>query len=141
MGYHRRNMGGSNKEARREQQKKVQDQLGVLQQMLEATSITKEHRSGEGPSMGPRREVESVQSTLTQLTIGHRTLQIETDALEFPMGELQEKVNALGYLNIVVSRIPMQRLQDLQAHLLQEIKTKGEERSDNFFNVSHNKSH
>jgi hypothetical protein len=43
------------------------------------------------------------------------------------MGELQEKVNALGYLNIVISRMPMQRLQDLQEGLLQEMKNRGEE--------------
>jgi hypothetical protein len=110
-----------------EQQKKVQDQSGELQQMLEATSIAKEHKSREGPSTGLRREVGNVQSTLTQLTVGHRTLQIEIDVLELPMGELHGKVNALGYLNIVISRIPMHRLQYLQAHLLQEIKTKGEE--------------
>jgi hypothetical protein len=29
------------------------------------------------------------------------------------MGELQEQVNVLGYLNLVVSRIPIEGLQDL----------------------------
>jgi hypothetical protein len=58
----------------------------------------------------PRREAKSAMSPLTQLTLGHRTLLIETNAVEFPMGELQENFNALGYLNIVVSRMPMQRL-------------------------------
>jgi hypothetical protein len=81
--------------------------------MLEVTRITKEHRSGEGPSMGKRREIGSTQSALTQLTVGNRTLYIETDALELPMDELQDKLNALGYINIVVSRIPFSRLQDL----------------------------
>jgi hypothetical protein len=42
---------------------------------------------------------------LTQLATGHRTLHIETDALEFPTSELKEQVNALGHLNIVVSRM------------------------------------
>jgi hypothetical protein len=33
---------------------------------------------------------------LTQLTIGHRTLQIETDALEFPMGEVTGESKCIG---------------------------------------------
>jgi hypothetical protein len=41
--------------------------------------------------------------------------------------KLQEKVNALGHLNIVISRMSMQRLQDLQAGLVQEMRNRGEE--------------
>jgi hypothetical protein len=81
--------------------------------MLQETSIMKENMSREGLSMGPRREVGSTKPSLTQLTIGNITLQIKMDAVEFPMGELQEKVNTLGHLNIVISRIPMCKLQDL----------------------------
>jgi hypothetical protein len=44
--------------------------------------------SGEGPSTRLRREETNIKLAMTQLTIGHRTLQIEIDALEFPMGEL-----------------------------------------------------
>jgi hypothetical protein len=43
------------------------------------------------------------------------------------MGELQEQVNALSYLNIVVSWMSMQRLQDLKAGLVQEMRDKGDE--------------
>jgi hypothetical protein len=43
------------------------------------------------------------------------------------MGELQEQVNALGHLNIVVLRISMQKLQDLKAEKVQEIRNRGEE--------------
>jgi predicted nucleic acid-binding Zn-ribbon protein len=68
-----------------------------------------------------------MQSTLTQLTLGHKTLQIETDTLEFPVGELHEQINALGHLKIVISRMSMQKLQDLQAGLVQEIRNIGEE--------------
>jgi hypothetical protein len=50
-----------------------------------------------------------MQMTLTQLSGEHRTIQIEADALEFPVGELQEKIKALGQLNIVISRLPIQR--------------------------------
>jgi hypothetical protein len=65
--------------------------------------------------------------SLTQLAVGHRTLQIEMDTLEFPMSELKEQVNALGHLNIVVSRMSIQILQDLQIGILQEIKSRGDE--------------
>jgi hypothetical protein len=42
------------------------------------------------------------------------------------MTELQQQVNALGHLNLVVSRLSMRRLQDLQVGLLQEIQNRGE---------------
>jgi hypothetical protein len=61
------------------------------------------------------------------VTLGHKTLQIETNALEFPVGELHEQVNALGHMKIVVSRMSMQKLQDLQGGLVKEIKNRGEE--------------
>jgi len=64
---------------------------------------------------------------LTKLESKHQTLHIETDALEFPMSELKEQVNALGHLDLVVSRIPIHILQDLQMGLLQDIKSRGEE--------------
>jgi hypothetical protein len=44
-----------------------------------------------------------VHLVITQLAAGHRTLHIETDALEFTKSELKEWVNALGHINIVVS--------------------------------------
>jgi hypothetical protein len=56
--------------------------------MMETRSITKQHRFKEGSSTLPRREVEIVQPSLAQLTIWHITLQIEADALKFPVGEL-----------------------------------------------------
>jgi exonuclease VII large subunit len=43
------------------------------------------------------------------------------------VGELHEQVNALGHLKIVISRMSMQKLQDLQAGLVQEIRNRGEE--------------
>jgi len=101
--------------------------LGILQQMLEAAKLTKKHMFIEEPSTGPRRQEESVQPTLTPLTLGHKTLQIETNTLDLSMGKLHEKINALGHLNIIISRIPMQQLQYLQAGLVKEIRNRGEE--------------
>jgi hypothetical protein len=87
---------------------------------MTSIGLGKDHQQGQGEKQ------KSTQPTLTQLTIGHMTLHIETDVLEFPMGELQEKVNALGHLNIVVSRMSMQKLQYLQAGLVQEIRNREE---------------
>jgi hypothetical protein len=101
--------------------------LAILQQMLEAANMTMENRSSEEPSARPRREAESVHWALTQVTLGHITLQIETDAIYFPMGELHEKLNVLGHVEIVISRMSMKKLQDLQEGLVQEIKNRGEE--------------
>jgi DNA repair exonuclease SbcCD ATPase subunit len=42
------------------------------------------------------------------------------------VGELQEKIKVLGQLNIVISKLPIQRLQDLQEELVQEIKNRGD---------------
>jgi alkyl hydroperoxide reductase subunit AhpF len=57
-----------------EQQQKLQDLLEALQQMLKATSITKERRDEKGKSMILGKEAKSVQSVLTQLAVGHRIL-------------------------------------------------------------------
>jgi len=100
--------------------------LGILQRILETTCIKKEHRSGGGPSTRPRTEEDSVKSALTWLTREHRTIQIDLYALEFPVGKLQEQIKALGQLNIVLSKIPIQILQDLQTQLVQEIKNGGD---------------
>jgi hypothetical protein len=48
-------------------------------------------------------------------------LYIEIDGLEFSIAELKQQVNALGNLSPIVSRLSMQRLQDLQAGVLKEI--------------------
>jgi hypothetical protein len=80
--------------------------------MLEAANLTKDHMSREEPETRLRREEESTQSAMT---LGHRTLKIHMDALELPMGELHEQVNMFGHLNIVVSRLSMRNLLDLQA--------------------------
>jgi hypothetical protein len=53
-------------------------------------------------------------------------LELDTNAVEPPMTELQQHVNTLEKLNLVVSRLPMQRIQDLQVGLLQEIHNRGE---------------
>jgi hypothetical protein len=120
-------MGGSNKEERRE----TKESAGSTGSTPTDVGSNKHHERAEDRGRtihgAKERRRKCAQLALTQLTIGHRTLQIETDALEFPMGELQEQVNVLGYLNIVVSRMPMQRLQDLQEGLLQEMKNRGEE--------------
>jgi len=86
--------------------------------MMQETSIMKENMSREGQSMGLSREVGSTKPSLTQLTVGNITFKIEMDAVEFPMGELQEKVNTLGHLNIVISRIPMHKIQNILQHIL-----------------------
>jgi hypothetical protein len=52
-----RRVMGKIKKKQEEQQKKVQDKLGVLQHMLEDVNLMKEHRSGEEPLIGTRREV------------------------------------------------------------------------------------
>jgi hypothetical protein len=48
-----------------EQKKNVQDQLGILQQILETTCVKKEHGSGGRPSTGPRIEADNTQLVLT----------------------------------------------------------------------------
>jgi hypothetical protein len=68
-----------------------------------------------------------VHLVLTHLAVRHRTLPIEVDTLNFPTSELKEQVNALGHMNIVISRIPIQILQYFQMGLLQEIKSRGYE--------------
>jgi len=87
----------------------------------------KEQILGGGPSIGQGTESKSVQSTLMQIIGEHRTLQIEADALYFPRGELKEKIKALDQLNIVMSKLPIQRLQYLQEELVQKINNRGEE--------------
>jgi hypothetical protein len=62
-----------------------------------------------------------VHLALTQLAAEHIKIHIEMDELEFPTSELKEHVNVQGHLNIVVLRMLIQILQDLQIHLLQEI--------------------
>jgi hypothetical protein len=121
------NMGGSNKEARRETKESAGSTGSTPVDVGSSQHHEREEDWGRTIHGAKERTRKHAQTTLTQLTIGHRTLQIEADALEFPMGELQEKINALGHLNIVVSKMPMQRLQDLQAGLLQEMKNRGEE--------------
>jgi hypothetical protein len=61
-----------------------------------------ENKSKEGPSRRPRIEEKIVHMALTQLEIGNRTLQIEAEVLYFSVGELHEKINALGHINIVI---------------------------------------
>jgi hypothetical protein len=94
---------------------------------LEVANLTKEHRSSAKLSTGKRREAESVHMSLTQLTLGYKTLHNQRDALEFPVSELREKLNSLSHLKIVVSSMSMKKLQDLQEGMVQEIRNKGEE--------------
>jgi hypothetical protein len=46
--------------------------------------------------------------------------------LEFLVGTLQEQIKSLGKLNIVISRLPIQRFQELQVELVQEINHRGD---------------
>jgi hypothetical protein len=68
-----------------------------------------------------------VHSVLNWLTTEKKILQLEIDVLEMLTVELKQQVNSLGHLNLVVSRMPIEILQDLQTCLLQAIKNKGEE--------------
>jgi hypothetical protein len=49
-------------------------------------------------------------------------LQIEIDAIEFPMPELQEQMKTMSHLNILVSQMPIHILQILQIGILHEIR-------------------
>jgi hypothetical protein len=105
-----------------EQHQKVQDQLMMIQQLLETVRITPERGSGEGPSMSPIEEAGTTTPFLSKLAVGHRVLEIVSDAVEFPMQELQEKVRALSHLDLVISRMPTIVLQSLHIGIMQEIR-------------------
>jgi hypothetical protein len=70
--------------------------------------------------------VDDTHLALAQLTGTHKTIQIEVDALELLVGELQEQIQELGQLNIIISKFPIQRLHDLQVEMVQEITNKGD---------------
>jgi hypothetical protein len=101
--------------------------LATLQQIFEKTSIKKECHKEGGTTTILVEEVETAHPILTKLATGHITLQIETDAIEFPTTELQEQVKEIIYLNIVVSRLLTHILQSLQMGMLHEIRIRGEE--------------
>jgi hypothetical protein len=58
-------------------QKKVQDQLGVLQQLLETTCIVKDPKTGDDPSTTQRTVEASAQEALIQPSGEHHTIQLE----------------------------------------------------------------
>jgi hypothetical protein len=91
-----------------EQHQKVQDQLITIQQLLETVKIAPEKGSGEGPSMSLIEEARTTNPFLSELAVGCRVLEIETDAVEFPTPELQEQMKTLSHLNILVSQMPIQ---------------------------------
>jgi hypothetical protein len=109
-----------------DQQKKVQDQLGVLQQLLETTCIVKDPKTGDDPSTTQRTVEASAQEALIQPSGEHHTIHLEAVTLELPVGELQEQIAALGQLSLVISRLPIQRVEELQAQLVQEIRHRGD---------------
>jgi hypothetical protein len=91
MGCHRRNMGGSNKEERRETKESAGSTGSTPTDVGNNEHHQRDRRDEEGQSMIPGKEAESAQPVLTQLAVGHRILQLETDALELLMVELQQQ--------------------------------------------------
>jgi hypothetical protein len=67
-------------------------------------------------------EVKAANPFLTQLATGYRSLQIETDKIEFPMEEIQVQMNIVSHLNILVSQMPIHILQILQIGIFHEIE-------------------
>jgi hypothetical protein len=73
-----------------ERQKKVQDQLGVLQEILETKCIVEYPKIGDDPSTTQRAAEANAQEALIQPSGEHHTIQLEVATLELPAGELQE---------------------------------------------------
>jgi hypothetical protein len=77
---------------------------------------------GGQPSTSSVEEAHIVHPVLTELAVGCRMLQIEIDAIEFPMPELQEQMKTMSHLNILVSWIPIHILQILKIGIFHEIR-------------------
>jgi hypothetical protein len=111
--YSTEDMWGEAATKNEDHQKKVQDQLGILQQLLETTCMVKYLKIGNNPSITHRTVKVSAHEALIQPSGEYHTIHLEATSLDFSVGEVQEQLVALGQLNIVASTLPIQRIEEL----------------------------
>jgi hypothetical protein len=93
-----------------------------MKKLLETTCVVKDPKVGDGPSIEQRTVEVGAQKSLIQALGEHCTIHIEVVALELPVGGLQEKIVALVQLSLIISILPIQRVEELQAHLVQDMR-------------------
>jgi hypothetical protein len=67
-------------------------------------------------------EARATTSYLPEIAAGHQILKISPEVIEFPTLEMKEQAQVLSHLDLVLSQIPMESLQGLQAGVAQEIQ-------------------
>jgi hypothetical protein len=85
----------------------------------------KDPKIGDDPSTTQRITEASAQEALIQPSGEHHTIQLEATHTGVTSGGIAGTIVALGQLNIVVSNLPIHRIEELQAQLVQEIRHRG----------------
>jgi hypothetical protein len=65
-----------------------------------------------------------------------RIIKLATGAVEFPMTEMQEQARELGHIDLVLSQLPMDVLQELQMSATQELNVCTEKTSSELVNIT-----